>query len=258
MPSRDDSGAKAPQRQRARAQASTGTKSPKQGDDVWDEVMSMKSGGGAKAKDGEFDKMNTMFYLKDSDGVVDIVVLDNNPVVFFSHTIKAVSQGGKEFYRTEACQKLTGMSCVMCETNNASVGKSRKTIGFRLLDSRGAYDSETKDFDGDPAPKIMLTPLYLAKQFKALKDDGDGDLTDKVIKLQKNAQYIANFKMKKEGGAMQYVEAPEYDGDLPDILEVYAPLSDDDLIDFIDEFGATAIAPRKSGRGSGKSTGFGS
>lgn len=228
--------------------------------DAWDDIMNMKGAGG----DGSFDKMNTNFFLKDGEEI-DIVVLDENPFIFWGHTVKCQTDKGTTFYRTERCQKCAQDYCVLCESDNTAVGKSKKVIAFRVLDSRGSWDKKLNGgnggMDGEPVPKIFLPPLYLAKQFKALKDDGDGTISDKVIKLSKNTNYVASFKFKKgQGGALHYVDAPIFDGDLPEVLEdVYAPMSDDDLYDFLDRF-ASAPAPQRQqnnqrGNGGGNATG---
>jgi len=201
------------------------------GDDVWEEIENMKSGYG----DG-FNKMNTNFYLQEGDEI-DVVFLDEKPYVFWGHTIKCRSSKGKTFYQTEQCQKAVQDYCVLCDSDNKAISKEKRIIAFRILDSRGTWDTKKGGFDGVPCAKIFLVPLYLAKQLKTLKDDGDGILTDKVVKLKKSSNYQANFKMKKgEGGAMYYVDAPDFDGDVPDVLEVYAPMSDNELIDFINRF----------------------
>jgi len=227
-------------------------------DDAWDEIMNMKGKG--EGGDGGFNKMNTNFFLKDGEEI-DIVVLDENPVIFWGHVIKCESEKGQTFYRTEQCQKSEQDYCVLCESDNPSVSKAKNIIAFRVLDSRGSWDKNLNNgkggLDGVPAPKIFLTPLYLAKQFKSLKDDAGGSISDKVVKLSKNTNYQANFKFKKNAdGSLRYVDAPEFDGDLPDTLEVYAPMSDNELMDFVQKFAvsARASAPSNS-RGGGRKSG---
>lgn len=249
MPSRRDASASSASTRKPRtsARASRGeNQSTEKTDDVWDDIMSMKNGG----DDGQFNKMNTNFYLKDGEEI-DIVLLDENPFIFWGHTIKCKSNAGKTFYRIEQCQKSEQDYCVLCESDNKAIGKAKKIIAFRLLDSRGSWDIKAGGFDGNPAPKIFLTPLYLAKQFKALKDDAGGNISDKVIKLSKSSNYIATLKMKNVGGGnLKYTDAPEFDGDTPEVLEVYAPMEDDDLIDFIRQFAdATPNATANSGNG---------
>lgn len=227
-------------------------RSPESGEDVWEDIMNMKGGSGGG--DG-FDKMNTNFYLKDGEEI-DIVLLDENPFMFWGHTIKCQSQAGKTFYRIEQCQKSEQEYCVLCDSDNKAISKPKKIIAFRLLDSRGNWDRDKNDFDGEPSPKIFTVPLYLAKQFKSLKDDA-GEVSDKVIKLAKNSNYQANFKYTKQrDGSLNYVDAPEYDADAPEVLEVYAVQTDDELIDFVTQFAdAPTAAPKGSKRSSARRSG---
>ena len=240
-----------PRASRHNAPSTPSRKQPQQdeGEEAWDDIMNMKSGG----SDGSFDKMNTSFFLREGEEI-DIVVLDESPCMFWGHTIKCQSQAGKTFYRIEQCQKSEQDSCVMCDSQNKAIGAAKKIIGFRVLDSRGSWDRQTKAMDGVPAPKIFMVPLYLAKQLKSLKDDA-GTISDKVIKLSKTGNYQANFKYRKNAnGSLEYVSAPDYEEDLPDILEVYKPMGDSDLIDFIRQFAEPAantstVSSRTTGGG---------
>ena len=58
---------------------------------------------------------------------------------------------------------------------------------------------------------------------------------------------------------MNFVDAPEFDGELPEILEVYAPLEDDDLIDFVRKFSHNEQpqAPARSGGSNRRAGSFG-
>lgn len=258
MPSRQDSSHRRsgnrPSTRMSAKNASTRearTRRTEKGEDVWEEIMNMKG----KGEQGGFNKMNTTFYLKDAEEI-DIVLLDENPYMFWGHVIKCQSTAGKTFYRIEQCQKSEQDYCVMCDSDNKAISKAKKIIAFRLLDSRGSWDKDAGGFDGVPVPKIFTVPLYLAKQFKSLKDDA-GTVSDKVIKLSKNGNYQANFKFKKgRDGSLRYVDAPEIKGDLPEVLTVYAPMSDDDLIDFIRQFADAATD--SSSRGNGRRSGGGS
>lgn len=250
-------------RQVASARASQGSSE----DEVWDEIMDMKQGGGGE---GGFDKMNTNFFLKDGEEI-DIVLMDNVPTVFNGHIIKC--QGQRDdgstytFYRTEQCQKSAQDYCVLCESQNSAVGKAKKVIAFRVLDSRGSWDKTLNNgnggLNGIPTPKIFLVPIYLAKQFKTLRDDAGGELTDKVIKLSKNGNYQANFKFKKNNdGSLRYLNAPDYDGEIPEILDVYVAMEDDDLIDFVRKFANAGNgggqAPQRGGNSGGSNRRAGS
>ena len=55
------------------------------------------------------------------------------------------------------------------------------------------------------------------------------------------------------------MDAPEFDGELPEILEVYAPLEDDDLIDFVRKFSHNEQpqAPARSGGSNRRAGSFG-
>lgn len=214
-------------------------------DDVWEEIENMKD------NNGGFNKMNTNFYLTEGDEI-DVVFFDEKPFVFWGHTIKCQSSKGKTFYRIEQCQKSEQDHCVLCDSANKAISKDKRIIAFRVLDSRGSWDTKKGGLDGVPCAKIFLIPLYLAKQLKTLKDDGDGMLSDKVVKLKKSSNYQANFKMKKgQGGAMYYVDAPEFTGEIPEVLEVYAPMSDNELIDFVNRF-ADAPSQQDSNSSSGR------
>lgn len=265
MPSRDEQPSPRPRRggqtEEAGATQKTATpapvKTPQTGEDVWDTINDMKGGSG----EGEFNKMNTSFFLRDEEEA-EVVFLDENPTIFFGHNIKCESDAGKTFYRTEQCQKSEQDYCTMCDSTNTAIGKANRVIGFRLVDSRGSWDGKKKELNGVPTPKIFLVPLYFAKQIKLLKDE-QGTITDKVIKITKNGNYQANFKMNKikSGGYdFEYIEEDEFDEmDIPEILDVYAPMEDEELIDFLDKFSAKAVKktadrPQDSGR---KVGGFG-
>ena len=258
MPSRDErpSANRASTRPSATASQRNNNRSGKPAnDDVWDEIMNMKGKG--SGGEGGFNKMNTNFYLQNGEEI-DIVLLDEQPFMFWGHTIKCRSKEGKTFYRTEQCQKSEQDYCVMCESDNKAIGKAKKVIAFRVLDSRGSWDSEAKGLDGIPAPKIFMVSIDLAKQIKLLKDDA-GTISDKVLKLSKNGTYTINFKFKKSpDGSLRYVNAPDYDGELPEVLDVYAPMEDDELMDFIRQFAdASSDSGSSNNRSSrnGKATG---
>lgn len=239
-----------------------------QSDDVWDDIMNRKATGGGD-DDGAFNKFNTNFYLRDGEKE-EIVLLDNEPTIFWGHMIKGKWPSGSQFYRIEQCQKSQQGHCVLCDSENPAVAKAKSQIAFRVLDSRGLWDKKTGAMDYVPFPKIFFTPLYLAKQIKTLIDDADGELTDKVLVLQKNGNYTVNFKFEKNpnGAGMLYCDAPEIEDELPEILEVYAPQSDGDLIDFVRQYadsgapaprggGNNATANNNSGRNGNQGSGFG-
>tara|TARA_Y100000034_G_scaffold29728_1_gene36186 strand:+ start:56949 stop:57749 length:801 start_codon:yes stop_codon:yes gene_type:complete len=233
---------------------------PNQGDgsgDVWDDIMNAKQGGSNGTDENGFNKLNTNFWLSNGDEI-DIVILDDDPVMFKGHTLKCVTDAGKTFYRNEQCQKAVQQYCEMCESKNKNVGSAKSLVAFRVLDSRGSWDREAGAMDGVPVPKIFFTPIYLAKIFKSLKDDGEGVLSDKVIRLSKDGQYSAKFKLVKgAGGAMHFVDAPEYTGDLFEVLDIYEPMADEDLNDFMNKFvdtGAPAPTARANNRRTGGNT----
>ena len=223
--------------------------------DPWNQIANMKGG----SDEGEFTKMNTNFFLRDNEEA-EVLFLDEDPVIFMGHSLKGISDSNTTFYRTEACQKTEQDYCVMCDSRNGNVGKQRRVIGFRLIDFRGKWDSNKGGFDGVPAPKIFLVPLYLAKQIKILKDD-TGSLTDKVAKLTKSGNYGVNFvTVTRKGGGFDY-DYIDFDDEfedmsLPEISEVYAPLEDGEIDDFIDRFcsSAPATPTRSSGSARGGSS----
>lgn len=262
MPVRNESGATprprpgmaAPQTSRANNAGAQ----PVTGEDAWDVINNSKQG----TDEGGFNKMNTNFYLMDGDEV-NVVVLDDNPFVFTGHTIKCRTDAGKTFYTTEQCQKSIQGHCNMCASNNKAISKAKNVVAFRVLDSRGSWDKDAQGWDGEPKPKIFLAPMYLAKQFKALKDDVGGKLSEYVIKLTKNQNYVAQLALERDPNnprALTYIYAPDFDGDLPEVGEVYAAREDDDLIDFIDRFAyeppATQTPSNSRVRG-GSGSGFG-
>lgn len=226
-------------RQQAPATQEPEIMTPQSGDDVWDTINEMKTGSGGA---GGFDKMNTSFFLRDGE-VARVIFIDENPTVFFGHTIKCISDAGKVFYRTEQCQKATQQYCTMCDASatNKAVGKAGRVIGFRLLDERGKWDSNKQALDGIPTPKIFLSPTDTAKLIKNVKDEAGGVISDKIVKMTKNSKYFPTVEMVKlQSGGFDYETFPESifdDMPLPEILDVYAPLSDADIIEFIDKFG---------------------
>jgi len=132
---------------RTRATSRTRTQQPQAAneDEAWDEVMDMKSGGGGD--DGSFNKLNTNFWLKNGEEI-DVVILDENPTVFWGHVIKCKTDAGRTFYRTEQCQKSEQDFCEMCDmTDNKAVSKAKRIIAFRILDSRGSWDKDLNDGD---------------------------------------------------------------------------------------------------------------
>lgn len=260
MPSRDANESR-PQRaqrgvqeapQQQRPAPATANNAP---EDAWDVINNMKGGNGG-GNDG-FNKMNTSFFLRDGEEA-DVVFVDEQPTIFFGHSIKCKSDAGKTFYRQEQCQKSEQDYCTMCDANNSAIGKANRVIGFRVIDSRGSWDSGKGELDGVPACKIFLVPLYLAKQIKTLKDDA-GTIGDKIIKLSKNGNYMANFKMVKlRSGGFDYDYAPEELDEVaqPEILEVYAPMEDEELIDFIDKFADNSKSQKPaSNAGTGRNIG---
>ncbi len=268
MPSREEGGRgnrrvpASPQRNGATARPRASANNASQDEDeVWEEIMEMKQG--ASGESGGFNKMNTNFWLSNGEEI-DVVFLDNSPTIFNGHVIKCSTEAGKTFYRTEACQKSAQDYCVLCETENKTVSKSKKIIAFRILDSRGNWNKDLNNkkggMDGVASPKIFLVSLDLAKQIKLLRDDAGGELTDKVIKLSKNEKYIANFKFRKNtNGSLSYIPAPSYDGELPEILDIYAPMDDEELMEFVRKFSYSepATAPSRGGGSNRKAGSFG-
>ena len=242
MPSRD-ANPNRPVRNRADATGVAQTQEEPQlesitGDSAWDSIEEMKGSGG----DGKFDKMSTSFFLKEGEKA-EVVFIDENPVIFHGHNIKCVSEKGTTFYRTEQCQKSIQDYCVYCDASaqNNAISKANKVIAFRLLDSRGKWDSNKRGLDGNPAPKIFLSPLYFAKQTKALKDEA-GEISDKVINISRTGNYTLSYKMNKlDSGGFDYEfvdEAIFNDMEMPEILDVYAPLNDAEATEFMDKFSA--------------------
>jgi hypothetical protein len=204
-------------------------------EDAWDEVANADESKGGDS--GKFTRMNTNFFLSKGEKDVEIVFLDSAPTIFTGHTLACESSNGKQFWVTEACQKLNADSCLMCSSNNKNVSAKRKLIAFRLIDSRGAWDSDAGELDGEPTPKIFLAPVYLAKQIKGLKDDAGDEFNEIVFKLSKEGKnYVCSFAMRKTGKSMEFIEAPEFDGELPEVMDIYAPKDDEELLDFMEKF----------------------
>ena len=225
--------------------------------DAWDELDDLGNG-----FDDGFNKMNTSFFLSNKEEV-DIVLVDESPVLFNGHNLQCISSKGKKFWRTEACQKSHQSYCVACDRKSKSIGNANKVIAFRVLDSRGTYDSQKGDFNWIPAVKIFLAPIYVAKIFKSLKDQA-GTISDKVIKLSKDDKYMARFDMiNLPAGGMDYNRIDEsiFDGlEMPEIEEVYAPMSDEDLNKFIDDFvdfSGENNSQNNQGGGQSQNRGFG-
>jgi len=211
-------------------------------EDAWGTIMEMKGGGGGG--DGTFNKMNTSFFLRDGEEA-NVIFMDEQPTIFFGHNIKCKSDAGKTFYRTEQCQKATQDYCILCDNPSPAIGKANRVIGFTIIDERGSWDSKASKLNGVPCGKLFLVPLYFAKQVKILKDDAE-TITDKIVKITKNGNYIANFKMRKlSSGGFDYELVNDEDIadiEIPEILSVYEALTDDDLIEFMDKFADTAKA----------------
>lgn len=219
---------------RGRAEAPKSKKAVSNTDDVWEEIDNTEETSG----DFGFNKMNTNFYLNKGDKNVQIVFMDEAPVIFSGHTLTCRSSKGKQFYPTESCQKIAFDSCLMCSAKNKNVGNKRQVIAFRVLDSRGKYVPDKSDFDGVATVKIFLAPVYLAKAIKLLKDDAGDDFTKIVFNLSKDGKnYSINFKLEKgDDGRMDFVEAPDYLEEMPEIMSVYEPQEDEPLLDFLERF----------------------
>lgn len=243
MPRRDGQGDVNPQRNAVASGA---------GEDAWEKVMNAKGGGGgAKEDDNGFTKMNTNFYLTDGEST-EIIFLEDVPYVFSAHGLKMKSKKGATFYVTEGCQKSAQNHCLMCSSKLSTVGKVRNVVAFIILDGRGSYDKDEQDFDGVPVPKIFMTPLALAKAIKRLRDDVDGDLTDKVIKLSKDSKaYSISIATVKKGSGIEYKKAPKYDGALPNVQELYAPLSDEELERILSYQEDEPVSSAKGGKAKG-------
>ena len=246
MPKRGNTGVRSAQ--------TTESASPSNEEDKWDEISNMKGKG--ESQDG-FTKMNTNFFLRNGEEA-RIVFLDEAPFFIWGHEIQCRTDQGKQFWSTEQCQKSAQDHCLMCESDSKAISKNAKKIIFRILDERGSYTEN--GFDGVPAPKLFKVPLYLAKVIKGLKDDG-GTLTDKVVKLKKDTNYTAAFELVKDtvSGAMFYKDAPEYDGELPEVVEVYAARDDDSLTDFVTKFSdapsTSSASPKQSAGNSAGNSG---
>lgn len=209
-------------------------------EETWEKIENMKTGArtdpGHSDENG-FNKLNTNFFLRDGESAY-VQFVDNVPFIFAGHGLKMTSKRGSTYYITEACQKSTKRSCVLCSSSNSRVSDMRQYIAFRLIDYRGTYDTKTKKVDSDvPAPSIFLTPKGLAMQLKQIIDDNGGDITDKLIKLTKNeknynAQVVVE-KDKDDPSLQRVKKAKVWDGLVPDAKHIYSPKEDEDLLKII-------------------------
>lgn len=232
-----------------------------EGDDTWDTVLNMTNNSVDidKGDDNGYTKQNTNFYLKDGEEAL-IILMEDTPTVFQGHSVKRKTKAGKSFFTVEASQKTVKNSCKWekAAQQNPAIGAARNQIAFPIVDSRGSYDSATQQLDGKPAGKIFLTPLPVAKRIKKLRDEQDGSLKGKILKLSKDAKnYTVELHMVKQAdGSYRPKEAdPKMLAAIavPNIKKVYAPLEDNEIDTYLGWIGGgTNGAPAVEAEGEGK------
>lgn len=230
-------------------------------DDVWEDIMSADT-----SKKGGYDsdgpsKMSLNFWLKAGEST-EIAFIDEKPVVFQGHTIKCTSPNtGKPFYRTEACGKAHGEECEWCNqsASNKNISKPKRVLMFRIVDGRGQWDSEAQDFDGIPALKFFQTTTELAQQIGLFKNDENIDgLTQVGFILVKNEKYALTPKMKKKGASLYFDDPIETEDELVEVEDIYYPMDEQEVLDFIDQFVPAYVAPAPGARHNGRGNGGGS
>lgn len=248
---------------KARTPATNRKPSPQDDDDVWDEIMNADtSRKGGYDSDGP-SKMSLNFWLQSGEST-EIAFLDDKPVVFQGHTIKCTSPNtGKPFYRTEACGKAHGEECEWCNQSagNKNISKPKRVLMFRIVDGRGQWDKDANDFDGVPALKFFQTSTELAQQIGVFKnDDNIGGITEVGFVLVKNEKYAITPKMRKDKktGQLYFDDPIETEDDLVEVEDIYYPMDEQEVLDFIDQFVPAYVAPAPNSRHAGRGNGGGS
>jgi hypothetical protein len=229
MPVRNNVGASSPNDENpfaSAAKAPTTAAKPAASDDNWEKIMEAQESSKVSEDENGFNKTNTNFYLRD-DEETNIIFLDDAPYLFHGHNLKMFSKNNKEYYQTEACQKMTQKTCEFCSGGYSVTQK----VAFTILDSRGNWDTKKADFDYNPAPKLFVVPIALAKIIKQTRDECGGTLTDKVMKLSRaNKNYSIRAVMEQvpgqPKGTLRYKPSIKFSKAIPDPTVIYGPVND--------------------------------
>jgi hypothetical protein len=169
---RADSGPRSGRAESARTPADRRREKPKT--TGWDSVVERKE---ELENQQDFNDIRP-FYLKDGETSI-IQYLDEEPFAFEGHRI-ANGRGG---WDTVPCQLEKQRHCLMCQDGE----KASWNGAMRVLDYRGKWDKEAKDFTWDePVEKLHIFGIQYAQQLKAYLDKKRKNATDLVIEISKS------------------------------------------------------------------------
>lgn len=168
------------------------------------------------------------FKVKDGESAV-IQILNAEPICVDGYNLKN-AKGWWKFFPTQlAVQK----HCLMKEAGNKSVWRA----AFKVLDFRGEWDKEAKDFkyDGNPVEKLWWVSNTVALQLKARSDKAGKPLNELVLEVSRtgsgpqdtayNFGYAFDEETEKRIKPIKYKEEV-----LPPLEELVAPPTDEELI----------------------------
>lgn len=165
------------------------------------------------------------FWLKDGEYAF-IQLLHDEPHVYDSYSIK----NSKGQWIDAVSQREMQDHCLLEQAGL----KSSPKAGWLILDFRGSWDKDKKEFKWDePTLKVLKASLKLAQQIQAKKDRSKKPLTELVFDIQRtgtgtSTSYSLATAFDEETDSP--VKPRKYKGKLPDITEVIKPFTDEQLI----------------------------
>ena len=170
------------------------------------------------------------FWLKGGETAV-IQFLQDEPYCYDAHQVR--DRNGK--WTVVPCQLATQRHCSLCSDGVKRTWKA----AFMLLDYRGSWDKDKKDFTWDkPVVRVWRVGAQIAQQLKTYIDRKGKDLSRIVLEVTrsgegKDSSYNFGPAFDKDDNPMKPIK---WDEEYPSAESVCQPLTDDQ----IDEMGLTS------------------
>lgn len=143
----------------------------------WGAVAAKKKEGDASKAQQELNA-NKLREVKIKDGETAVIqFLDDEPYCMDGHNVK----DARGYWGFQPCQLAVQKHCLMCSDNIRLGWKA----AFKVLDYRGAWDKDKKDFkhDGTPVEKIWMVSATVAQQINSQVERRGKPLTQLMFEV---------------------------------------------------------------------------
>lgn len=181
----------------------------------------------SKAKEIEDNVNNRVneFWLADGESAV-IQFYDDEPFCTEGHTVQ---QKGK--YIFVPCQLTKQRHCLLCEE---SVTPSWKAI-FKVADHRGTWDKDKRRFKHDKVvEKVWLMPSALTEQLRTYVEKKKKSLSEVVLEITRTGsgtKSTYNIDLAWDDDLDRPMKPAKLKSELPELEEIYAPPTDDYVVE---------------------------